>query len=426
VIASLVDKSLVTATGEAEVRYRLLETVRAYAAERLAEAGEEDQVRAAHARYFLDLAEQGEPRLRSRDQVSWLGRLTAERDNFAAALRYVIGARDAETGLHFISALAWFWIMRNYETEAGEWATAVQEIAGGSPPSDLVEEYAICDILAAIASAAKSEDMAATMLMDTLGAAAAGAGPHASHPLLVLAKPMLAFFGGDRERALRELGALEGHPDPWVRAARHALTGHLGLNFGEIGEAAVNLEQGYSGFQAIGDGWGMILCLAGLAEVEMARGHPGEALRILGEARGHAASGLHGNFADMMLIPMGKARARLGDVEGARADLERGVRLAERIGEHDDGAMGYLALCEVARQAGDLDRARQMAERAGDRRAAAAAAGHERDRHEYLQQAGLRPRAAGESGRGGAAAPEGHRPGQRHSGDLPAQPSIPG
>ena len=95
VIASLVDKSLVTATGEAEVRYRLLETVRAYAAERLAEAGEEEQVRAAHARYFLDLAEQGEPKLRSAEQLTWLARLSAEHDNFAAALRYVIAARDA-------------------------------------------------------------------------------------------------------------------------------------------------------------------------------------------------------------------------------------------------------------------------------------------------------------------------------------------
>ena len=94
VIASLVDKSLVTATGDAEVRYRLLETVRAYAAERLAEAGEEEQVRAAHARYFLDLAEQGEPMLRSREQLTWLARLTAEHDNFAAALRY----RDRRPG----------------------------------------------------------------------------------------------------------------------------------------------------------------------------------------------------------------------------------------------------------------------------------------------------------------------------------------
>ena len=118
-IASLVDKSLVTATGEAEVRYRLLETVRAYAAERLAEAGEEEQVRAAHVRYFLDLAEQGEPMLRSSEQLTWLARLTAEHDNFAAALRTAIAVRDTGTGLRLVAALAWFWIMRDYEAEAG-------------------------------------------------------------------------------------------------------------------------------------------------------------------------------------------------------------------------------------------------------------------------------------------------------------------
>ena len=211
VIASLVDKSLVTATGEAEVRYRLLETVRAYAAERLAEAGEEEQVRAAHARYFLDLAEQGEPRLRSADQLTWLARLSAEHDNFAAALRYVIGARDAQAGLRFIAALAWFWIMRDYETEAGEWAAAVRDITAGPVPPGLADAYAICHIVSAMTAASQAEDAPATLLLDTLGTAASMAGPDPGHPLLVLAQPMLAFFGGDRERA-SGTGAAGGAP----------------------------------------------------------------------------------------------------------------------------------------------------------------------------------------------------------------------
>ena len=177
VIASLVDKSLVTATGEAEVRYRLLETVRAYAAERLAEAGEAEQVRAAHARYFLDLAEQGEPMLRGREQLAWLARLTAEHDNFAAALRSAIDARDAESGLRLVAALAWFWIMRDYETEAGEWATARARAApGGSAPPGLADAYAICHILAVISAAAQAEDAPAT---------AAGHAGHCRRPWLV-------------------------------------------------------------------------------------------------------------------------------------------------------------------------------------------------------------------------------------------------
>jgi tetratricopeptide (TPR) repeat protein len=202
------------------------------------------------------------------------------------------------------------------------------------------------------------------LLLDTLATAAAVAGPNPGHPLLVLAQPLLAFFGGERDRALAELAALADHRDPWVRAARHALAGHLVLNFGQIDDAGAHLTQGHAEFQAIGDRWGIILCLAGLGEVEMARSHPEEALRILAEARGLAASGLHGNYSDMMLIPMGQARARTGDLDGAREDLERGVRIAERIGEHDDGARGYLALGELARLTGDLDQARHQVERA--------------------------------------------------------------
>jgi predicted ATPase/DNA-binding SARP family transcriptional activator len=364
VIASLVDKSLVTATGEAEVRYRLLETVRAYAAERLAEAGEEEQIRAAHARYFLDLAEQGEPMLRSSEQLTWLARLTAEHDNFAAGLRTAIAARDTGTGLRLVAALAWFWIMRDYEAEAGEWATSVRDMAGGSAPPGLADAYAICYILAVISAAAQAEDPPPTLLPDTLATAASIAGPAPRHPLLLIAQPMLAYFGGDLQRTQDELSLLGNHPDPWVRAAQHALRGHLALNVGQVDEAAADLAHGHQDFQAIGDRWGMILCLSGLGEVEMARNHPDQALRILREARGHAASGLHGNFSDMMLIPMGLARARSGDPEGARADLERGIRIAERIGEHDDEAKGYLALAELARQGGQLDQARQFVGRA--------------------------------------------------------------
>jgi predicted ATPase/DNA-binding SARP family transcriptional activator len=364
VIASLVDKSLVTATGEAEVRYLLLETVRAYATERLAEAGEAAQVRAAHAAYFLDLAEQGEPQLRGPDQVEWLARLSAEHDNFAAALRSVIEAGDAESGLRFIAALAWFWVMRDYETEAGEWATAVRDITTEPVPPALADGYALCHIVAAIAAAASAENPPPDLRMDTLRSVSPLVGPHVKHPMLVLAEPMLAFFSGDLDGTQLKLEALGDHPDPWVRAGRLALSGHLMLNNGRVAEAAANLVKGHAEFQTIGDRWGMVLCLSGMAEVAMAQGHPDEALRILTEARGHAAAGLHGNFSDMMLIMMGKAKARLGDVDGARADLERGMRIAARIGELDDEAHGQLALGQLACQAGDFGRARQHLERA--------------------------------------------------------------
>src|SRR5262245_4053146 len=74
ILASLVDQSLVEADGvqRDEMRYRLLDTVRAYGAERLREAGETMAVSRAHAEYFCDLAERAEPELRARNQLTWL------------------------------------------------------------------------------------------------------------------------------------------------------------------------------------------------------------------------------------------------------------------------------------------------------------------------------------------------------------------
>ena len=126
VIASLVDKSLVTATGNTDVRYRLLETVRVYADERLTEAGEKQQVQAAHAAYFLAMAEDAEPRLRTAEQLLWLDRLNADHDNFSAALRYALDRRDGELGLRLVASLMWYWVMLDFDAEGGNWAREIR------------------------------------------------------------------------------------------------------------------------------------------------------------------------------------------------------------------------------------------------------------------------------------------------------------
>src|SRR5262249_34021517 len=91
----LVEKSFLTVDENGEPRYRMLETIRAYCAERLAEAREADQVRQAFATYFLRLAETADPMLRGSQQHIWMRRLTAEQDNMHVALRWAIDRRDA-------------------------------------------------------------------------------------------------------------------------------------------------------------------------------------------------------------------------------------------------------------------------------------------------------------------------------------------
>ena len=124
-LTSLVDKSLVTAEArEEETRYRLLETVRQYAAERLNESGEYPAVRARHGHYFLTLAEEVSPKLLGAEQGQWLDVLEEELDNLRQALTgYAqdFEEREAgEKGLRLGVALRRFWWVRGHLREGRE------------------------------------------------------------------------------------------------------------------------------------------------------------------------------------------------------------------------------------------------------------------------------------------------------------------
>ncbi|MEK8109103.1 hypothetical protein NKG94_38800 [Micromonospora sp. M12] len=93
-------------------RYRMLETVRAFCAERLADAGEADQLRRAHTTYFLELAWTASDHLRCAEQLHWLRRLDAERDNLHAALRRATAAGDGADAAGLVAALSFYWWLR--------------------------------------------------------------------------------------------------------------------------------------------------------------------------------------------------------------------------------------------------------------------------------------------------------------------------
>ena len=113
-LAALVDKSLVQVepgTGDDdEPRYRLLETVRQFAAERLAAGDDAAACRNRHAAYFLRLAESAEPLLLGEHQAHWLARLTRDLDNLRAALAWYAKHDRAEEELRLASALLRFWL----------------------------------------------------------------------------------------------------------------------------------------------------------------------------------------------------------------------------------------------------------------------------------------------------------------------------
>ena len=123
-LGHLVDKSLVQVddTEEGGVRYRMLETLRQYARQRLAESGEVEQMRRAHAEHFVGLAEEAAPHLRGEDEAYWLGRLEAELDNLRQGIGWSLEAGEASTAQRIVGALHRFFIQRYRFVEGLAWA----------------------------------------------------------------------------------------------------------------------------------------------------------------------------------------------------------------------------------------------------------------------------------------------------------------
>ena len=136
-LTDLVRKSLVEARPDA-ARYRMLETIREYALQRLQDDEELAATRDRHHRYFFDLVGESERATRDRHEVTkWLERLAAEHDNLDVALHWGLAQeRLAPTSIHLASGLFRFWEMRGHWREGRDWCSAVLERYGAVADSD--------------------------------------------------------------------------------------------------------------------------------------------------------------------------------------------------------------------------------------------------------------------------------------------------
>jgi predicted ATPase/class 3 adenylate cyclase len=134
-IASLVDRSLLREAEEAggEPRFSMLETIREFAREQLAQAVEEDQLLNRHALEFAQFAEEADAGLRGDDQLLWFERLEAEHDNLRAALDSSLAAGNAETALRLGGALGWFWYTHGHGMEGCNRLTELLAATEGAP-----------------------------------------------------------------------------------------------------------------------------------------------------------------------------------------------------------------------------------------------------------------------------------------------------
>jgi predicted ATPase/class 3 adenylate cyclase len=109
--------------GAPEPRFRMLQTIREFGLERLAESGEEPEIHERHAQFFLTLAEEAAGELTGPGKAVWLDRLARDHDNLRAALRWSVDADRAETGLLIAAAIWRFWQLRDHLAEGEAWLT---------------------------------------------------------------------------------------------------------------------------------------------------------------------------------------------------------------------------------------------------------------------------------------------------------------
>jgi predicted ATPase len=132
-LSQLVNKSLVVVmenSKSGETRYRMLETIRQYARDKLLETGGGDSVRDKHLAYFVQLAQQAEPELYRPDQLRWLLRLDDEFDNLRLALEWSLSS-DPGAGLRLLTALKSYWDVRSFDRELIEWLPSLLDLYSG-------------------------------------------------------------------------------------------------------------------------------------------------------------------------------------------------------------------------------------------------------------------------------------------------------
>ena len=234
-LASLAGKSLVQSHVGAVVRYSLLETVRQFAAERLAASGEESAVQDNLLRWALEVARSAEESLSSAEWTSWSDRLSAEQASIRAALSWALGGAEPEAGRELAARLARWWIATGRYSEAGQFLTTAAGLPVAAAPG--IEARVV---LGAAWSAYHLGDNGRAALLATDGIQRAR---QAGEPQLeVWGRNLLAGLAwseGDADRIVAEIEAspvLSGPADPALAARAQVLLAHAAFLSGDLGE----------------------------------------------------------------------------------------------------------------------------------------------------------------------------------------------
>ncbi|GLF99558.1 AfsR/SARP family transcriptional regulator [Streptomyces yaizuensis] len=352
-LTALAEKSLLLAEGGAAPRYRMTGTIREYAGQRLAEAGEADLVRQAHLAWFTELNESAEPHLRRAEQLEWLAVLDAEYDNIGTAMRGALAAGEAQAAMRLAGAAGWYWWLGGHRTEGMELLTAATRAPGEVTDEARALVYGLLVLFES--SGLGDEHRAAEWIRKAYRFSRRGTNNH-----------LLMGFIVPLERMLREPGAflpaveqLLEHEDPWARALARLHLGKMRIMLGRPGrDADAHLETALAEFRAIGERFGISFALSELAERSAVRGDLADACAYYEQAVAVVTE--VGAAEDVIRIRSRQAQLYwlLGDEGTGKAAIAEAQRYADRVTWPDALAELALAKAQLARWSGDAQEAR--------------------------------------------------------------------
>ncbi|SDG31936.1 BTAD domain-containing putative transcriptional regulator [Klenkia brasiliensis] len=313
-VASLVNKSLLAAVPEGDgVRFRMLETVRAYGAEQLDAAGERAATEAAHAAWCRALVDRLDPLLRGPGQLAALAELRAEQDGLVAALRRDLDAGRGDDAVHLAGRLAWFWLLTGQQVTAGRLLAEVAQLPARATPLRTA-----CLTFAALAGTEETGWAGAMTALSAVVDVPAELGPAAQEPVVVVCWALSAVFVGRGDR----LVALDDHPDPWVRAFVRAGRALAAENEGDYATLGTEVRAAREAFGALGDRWGRSLTASSLAQLAALDGDLAGAAALVREALECSDALGTSDDSPMLRTRLALLRATAGEPGPAGAELD--------------------------------------------------------------------------------------------------------
>lgn len=360
-VTSLLDASMLTVARVPGLptRFGMLDTLRTFAAERLAAAGEESRVAGRHAAFYATLAGDAASHLPSGDRGPWLARLESEAGNLTAALSWAQASGDVETTLRMVSALGWYWVMSGRLIEGRRWVDSADRADLSAYDADLAAgvKYSTA------ALAWKTNDLTRSRALIDESVALAREGDWRSLALALSLSGLIWVSQSKPDLALaplqESLSLFAGANDTWGIAYARANLGDAMVRTGDSEGAGVHYREGLHGFREVGDPWGQAIVLHMLgslafesADFKLAREHYTESVehcRRIGN-RENLARGLVGLAATLL---------QLGEVDRAEDCLLESIDALECVGLSGAG-LPHRGLAAVCAARGDFQQAADL------------------------------------------------------------------